>query len=274
VEERPVGATMTTAATREDYPQIADYLERQGEVRTAWVKREVWWALRRDDPGGWWVVVHRRAGEVAGVTTLRPHGGEGRCRASMAADDEEDVLALLNSLPDGTLFCINTHSPRVQAALDHLPQVTRYPGGPLMTVTAGCFRPVLAEGIREVTSQDAGLFDGLDQPPWDCEGEKGGRHFALIRESEARSRASWIPLMLEPVFSPPIIRITYVATAEAYRRQGLGKQVLSYVTDLVLRAPARPMYWTSVGNFPSQELAKSLGYEEVGRHAYYEWRRP
>jgi GNAT superfamily N-acetyltransferase len=228
---------MTATATREEYAEIADYLERHGVVANAWVIREVWWALWWDDAGGWSVVVHRRAGTIAGVMTRRRRrkGEQPQVQVSMDADDEEAVLALLDTVPAGATGHLNIHSPRVQAAMDRLPGVTRYPGGPLMTVTGERFRPVPAEGIREVTSEDAALYQSLDEPPWDCEGEEGGRHFALIRDGEGLSRATWIPLMLEPVFSPPIIRITYVATAEAYRRQGLGKQVLSYVTTSLPR---------------------------------------
>ena len=59
-----------------------------------------------------------------------------------------------------------------------------------------------------------------------------------------------------------------------YRRRGLGRQVVSHVTDLVLRAGARPTYWTSAENLPSRALAKSLGYEEFAHTICYAWRRP
>jgi GNAT superfamily N-acetyltransferase len=268
---------MTTTATADDYQQIAECLGCHGMIANALVIREVWWALRADGPGGWSVVVHRRAGDVAGVMTLlRPYVGDNAYDyiGSMEADDEQAVLALLDTLPAGQVGCFNTYSPRVQAVLDHVCEVTRYPGGPRMTVREERFRPAATEGIHEITLEDAGLFAGLEQPPWDCEGEPGGRHFVVLRDGHAVSRASWIPLMVEPVFAPPIIRITYVATDAHYRRQGLGRQVLSHVTDLVLRAGARPLYWTSVDNFPSQGLAKSLGYEEVARHVCYVWRKP
>ncbi len=272
---------MTTTATRDEYQQIADYLVCHGELRNESQIQGIWRALHGGGESNWSTLVHRRAGEIVGVMALshdpepapwREHQYD--LTAKVEADDGEAVLALLDTLPAGKLVHFTVYSPQVQTALDRVPDIERYPIGPRLTVTEARFRPVVTEGIREVTSADAALFEGLEQPPWDFEGERGGRHFALVREGRALSRAAWIPLTMEPVFSPPIIRITYVATVEARRRQGLGRQVVSCVTDLALRAGARPMYWTSLENYPSQSLAKSLGYEEFAHTVCYVWRKP
>ncbi len=272
---------MTTTATRDEYQQIADYLVCHGQLRNESQIGEIWRVLHGGGKRDWSTLVHRRAGEIVGVMARaddpepapwREHQYD--LEAEIEADDGEAALALLDTLPAGKLVRFIVYSPQVQTALDRVPDIERYPIGPRLTVTEERFRPVATEGIREVTSADAALFEGLEPPPWDSEGKRGGRHFALVRDGRARSRAAWIPFTMEPVFSPSTIGITYVATEGAHRRQGLGRQVVSYVTELVLRAGARPMYWTSEENIASQALAKSLGYEEFAHTVCYVWRTP
>lgn len=55
-----------------------------------------------------------------------------------------------------------------------------------------------------------------------------------------------------------------VRTWSEYRRQGLGKSVVSSLTNHLVGIGRRPIYAVNETNYPSIELAKSLGYRDSG----------
>jgi predicted GNAT family acetyltransferase len=54
---------------------------------------------------------------------------------------------------------------------------------------------------------------------------------------------------------------------------GLGKRLVSHVTEIILQDGNVPIYWTEPENIASQSLAKSLGYYQIGQKIIYRWRK-
>lgn len=65
-----------------------------------------------------------------------------------------------------------------------------------------------------------------------------------------------------------------VYTEIPYRRRGLGRRVVSHITERDLREGRVPIYWTEPDNMASQRLCMGLGYRQYGQNIKHLWRRP
>lgn len=106
----------------------------------------------------------------------------------------------------------------------------------IYTLAAGDFKPVTNILVRSSTTPD-GLLRAT------IAARDGGR--------AAEAGVSWISSRYAEVF---------VEVAEAVRRRGLGKSVVSAVCSGVLARGRTPLYVSALTNTPSQKLAERLGF--------------
>ena len=56
----------------------------------------------------------------------------------------------------------------------------------------------------------------------------------------------------------------YVHTSNSLRRRGMGRSVVAYIVQSILDSGRTPLYVVSVGNDPSYQLARSVGFIDIG----------
>jgi GNAT superfamily N-acetyltransferase len=115
-----------------------------------------------------------------------------------------------------------------------------------------------------LTAADAHLFEGCErQPNWEYY-DWGRRHFGIVRDGRVATSTC---VALIPPGEPRtrVMAISGLYTETRYRRMGLGKRLVSYATELILREGYIPIYWTEPDNTASQSLVKGLGYWQVMR---------
>jgi hypothetical protein len=56
----------------------------------------------------------------------------------------------------------------------------------------------------------------------------------------------------------------YVHTSNNFRRRGMGRSVVAYIVQSILDSGRTPLYVVSVGNDPSYQLARSVGFIDTG----------
>lgn len=268
-----------------DHDEIVAFLEARGLVENVWLLREVGWASR--SPDIWRVELCRREGTLVGVAAICdfdkiPVGPSPRPQhqyeASMECVDRQAVEALAGSLPGGVEGRFSLLCPVAREYFEAAPGVERGHTDPHFTVSAERFRPVAGEEVMELTAADAELFEGCEcgaeGDPLSSVRDGTGRKFAILRSGRVSTSATMCPLLEGGGTGGGVMAICGVFTESQYRNAGLGKRLVSHVTELILRDGHAPLYWTEPDNLASQALAKSLGYWQFGTMAVYRWCKP
>lgn len=268
---------MYTASTAlpSDQESILGFLERRGFVYDPWLA----WSVN-DALGGcaaWMrVILCRRDDELAGVAAISWHpqkGIEAGYQARADAVDPEAAAALVSGFPVGASSSISLFDPVMQDYFSSLAGETRSDGDLYYTVDADRFRPVGGDEVVELSSADAGLFEGCEnQPNWENE-SNGHRMLAIVRDGRAVT-SLWSGLLPPKMPSGRwVATIGPLHTETPHRRKGLATQVVSRVTELILHEGNVPIYWTEPENVASQELCKGLGYWQYAQAARFKWVR-
>jgi GNAT superfamily N-acetyltransferase len=274
----------TNVATSAESEEILAFLRRRGLLENAWLMSSVHNAFRWPEDCAA-VIACRRGEELVGVAYVlyqtkvpdeqRAPGykPDYDYQVQMEAVDCRAIEALMATLPTNDLGLTYTHRPLIQKYFDRLPGVIREPGDLYYTASCERFRPVAGEEVRELTAADAHLFQGCErQRNWDNMAE-GSRTFGIVREGRAATSVG-MHLVTPPSTTPRVIAMSRLHTETAYRRRGLAKRLVSYVTEMILRDGNVPMYWTEYDNIVSQGLAKGLGYQQYAQQISYRWRKP
>ena len=274
----------TSVASSGECEEILGFLERRGLLENAWLIWSVQNALRCPEECVE-VIVCRRSEELVGVADVlyqtkvpdeeRAPGfkPDHDYHVRMDAVNCRAVNALMKTLPTDELGLFDTLRPLVQRYLDDMPGATRKPGDLYYSVSVKRFRSVASEEVRELTAADAHLFEGCErQRDWNNMAE-GSHVFAIVRDGRAVTSVG-VGSFTSPARAPRVIAISGLHTETAYRRRGLGKRLVSHVTEMILRDGDLPMYWTETDNIASQRLAKGLGYRQYARQIQYRWRKP
>ena len=270
-----------------DREEILAFLERRGLAENAWLISCVFDTLQRREMSES-VVICRLREELVGVAWILDRRkipaedtdfNPGRdYDVRMDAVDREAVEALIEAVPTDQLGSFDIFRPMIQEYFGELRGAARMEGDLYFTVSPECFRPVAGEPVagEEVvglTAADAGLFEGCErQRRWEHMGEEH-RVFGIVRDGRAATSTGVAPITPDTGTTRRGIAISGLHTETRYRRMGLGKRLVSYVTDMILREGHAPIYWTEPENTASQALAKGLGYWQVGQEIRYLWRK-
>ncbi len=270
-------------ASRSNFENIFAFLDRQGLAENAWLIWSVFDALQRDEV---WetVLTCRRRHQIVGVAYMlnqkkvpvedRAPGFDPGCDYDVRIDakDASAVEAIVANLPSEQLGRFSIFSPLIQAYFEALPGVSRREDVLYFTVSPERFCPAAGEEVVELTAADAGLFEGCErQPHWEYMGEEI-RIFGIVRDGKAVTSLGSIPFTPAVGSKRRVRSIGGLYTETPYRRQGLGKRLVSYVTELILRDGDVPIYWTEPDNVASQALARGLGYWQIAQQMTYLWR--
>ncbi len=270
-------------ASLADFDEIAAFLEQRGLAQNVAILQPMhpeMWAWEE-----WSVLLCRRGRQIAGVETVfdhrksrRPSGWKPTSdyEGSMDCVDKWAVKALVAALPPGR-GRFRLLRPVVQEYFDQLPGVERGDADFYFTVSPERFRPVAGEGVIELTAADGALFEGCERAalgdPLALVREGSGRKFAILRRGRVAASAGVGSMTPHTGTKREVIAISGVFTEPQYRRLGLGKRLVSHVTELILSDGNVPIYWTEPDNLPSQALARGLGYWQFGEMTTYFWRK-
>jgi len=273
----------TSTASAADLPEILGFLRRR-LLENAWVLWGVHDAfLYHLD----WqrVVLCRSRGEIIATCYMsqRPlRGAEPKFTqfsnhydVHMDALGPDAVGAVLETLPAGSVVHAQCFTSETKAYFDALPGVNRREDDLYFTVTSEVFQPVEGGNVVELTEADAHLFDGCERrPDWEHAGERS-TVFAILVDGRAASWA-WSAAgggQATPVgaVSSGLVTINSLYTETRHRRRGLGRRLVSHITQLILQKGNMPIYWTEPDNVASQRLCTGLGYWQYAQKMCYTW---
>ncbi|MBI3944305.1 MAG: GNAT family N-acetyltransferase [Armatimonadetes bacterium] len=235
----------TSAATAADRDVALGFLEARGLVRNPWLVWMVDEALAH--PHERRIVLCRCRGQLAGVATFLRYA-DLPCppRVSLDYDYDADldgidataVDALLMALPPGLRGRFQLLSPVAQGVFDALPGVKRREADLFYTVSAEQFHPVAGEAVVGLTAADAALFESTERAaqgdPLREVGEHGRRKFAIVRDGRAVASASVAPVGRDERRFGSVLAICGVYVESSCRRQGLGRRLVSHITECIL----------------------------------------
>jgi GNAT superfamily N-acetyltransferase len=192
----------------------------------------------------------------------------------MDAEDAPAVEAMITAFPSNQLGSFQLYNPLIQAYFEALPGLVRREEGDFyFTVSLERFCPVAGEEVVELTAADASLFEGCErQHRWEYMGEEH-RVFGIVRDGRVVTSTGVAPITPARAMKRRVIAISGLYTETRYRRMGLGKRLISYVTELILRDGHAPLYWAEPDNAASQALAQGLGYWRIAQGMRYLWRK-
>ncbi|HIE26401.1 TPA: GNAT family N-acetyltransferase [Candidatus Poribacteria bacterium] len=191
----------------------------------------------------------------------------------MDAEDASAAEAMIAALPSNQLGHFTIFRPLIQEYFEALPGMERSEGDLYFTVSLERFRPVAGEEVIELTAADAGLFEGCErQRRWEDMGEEH-RVFGIVRDGKVATSTGVAPITPAIATKRRVIAISGLYTETRYRRMGLGKRLVSYVTELILQDGHAPLYWTEPDKVASQSLAQGLGYWQIAQNMTYLWRK-
>jgi GNAT superfamily N-acetyltransferase len=271
-------------ATIEDFEEILAFLRRNGVYENPWFLWEVCRSLQRPEEGSR-IVLCRSGNSLVGLesffdyTTIPqpdPYPDRNHQLAvSLDAVDRGALAELLNELPTEKMGQFIVSRPFILEYFRGLPDANVHDPQYFYTVSRERFKPVEGEAVVELTAADAGLFEGCERKFHleNFEGEH--RNFAILRNSKLGSSVGTGPIPPKrPDLGQRAVAISGLHTETPYRRLGLGRRLVSYVTELILREGNVPFYWTEHDNIASQNLAKSLGYWQFAEQRSCYWRKP
>jgi len=265
----------TSIASTANREEIISFLERRGLVENAWLIRQVYEPSEDDT-----VLVCRRDNQVVGAACFWPRDPRQvqpqayTYMAHMDAVDRGAVAALIEATPTGEPTSFWLFNPMIQRYFDGLPDAGRADDDLYFTVSRERFRPVTGEDVIEVTAADAGLFEGCErQPSWEDMADES-RRFAIVRNSRVATRTGVCPITPRNATKRRVVVISGLYTETPCRRMGLGRRLISRVTEMILREGNLPMYWTEPDNIASQRLFKGLRYWQYAQRVDYLWRKP
>lgn len=223
------------------------------------------------------VLVVKRGDGIRGVVWLNEVAGspEWDFVTLMEVEDTAVVESVMESLPKDKAGYFKLHRRAAQDYFSKLPGVKVMHTEITFTVTRLLFEPVDGEEVVEVTKNDTHFFEGCNG--WagsalDQIGIAGRRAFAIIRDGRVATSAIMGPILTSPDRETSVAGVAAVYTEEPYRRMGLGKRLVSYMTEAALQDHKYVHYWTTPDNTASQALAESLGYWQSGTVVDYIWR--
>lgn len=269
-------------ASSSDQKEVLAFLEKQELIVHAWLIREVSHALQRYTD---WesVVICRLHDELVGVAHIidqrkfpedarQPGFKPGNdYEVRMDAVDRKTVEALIEAFPIDALGEFWIFRPMIQEYLQELPNATRTDGDLYFTVSPECFRPVTGEEVIELTAADAHLFEGCEKQHLLDHDPERSRPFAIIRNSRVATSVGTFVAKPKTETKNQTTGISDLYTETQYRRMGLGKQLVSHVTEIILHDGHDPIYWTEPENTASRALAMKLGYQQVGQVMVFHW---
>ncbi|MHB0937222.1 MAG: GNAT family N-acetyltransferase [Armatimonadota bacterium] len=269
-------------ATFTDREEIFSFFEQHGLVENAWAMmfcQYTFHAMANQYYNGD-VLLCRDGAVLAGVARIcdyshiPPFDRQGYDNIVLDAIGPKAIDCLLDALPTDESVSFSLLQPAIQVYFDSLPGFTRSASDYYYTISTEDFQPVTEEDVIEVKARDAALFDGnerafprefLDQNI--SLGEK--RYYAILRQGKVATCTSCSPI------SPAdrehrVIAIGALETEIPYRRQGLARRLVSYLTRKILDGGHAPIYWTGPENKASQNLAMSLGYRQYALEMCYQ----
>ena len=143
-----------------------------------------------------------------------------------------------------------------------------------MTVTPDQFQPRFHHAVEALVPDDARVLEAL--------GHSGRTYADLERHAYTQGYGIWqrdrlVALAFVMAKTEHVCEICGVYVHPKFRRQGLGSAVVSRAVQHILDHGWTPCYGTRESNFPSQRLAKSLGfwyYQDVDYCVAHKKRKP
>jgi FR47-like protein len=158
----------------------------------------------------------------------------------MRGDDSAALKdALREALAPGRQYLFSA-PVTLRPEIDELARLYGETTNKLYTLNRGNFKPVVNILVQSSRTPDGLLRAGIR---------------ARDATSAAEAGTSWISSKYAEV---------YVRVAESVRNRGLGKSVVSAVSNQILDLGRTPLYITAEDNLPSQKLALRLGYLDTG----------
>ncbi len=158
----------------------------------------------------------------------------------MRGDDSRALRdALAEALPAGRPYLLSA-PPTLYADIAALCDISGDSINRVFTLEAGDFKPVMNLLVQTSKTPD-GMYRASIP--------------ARDGQNAAEAGVSWISSRYAEV---------YVQVHESVRRRGLGKSVVSAVTQSVLDARRSPIYVARMDNVASHVLAERLGYRDSG----------
>lgn len=275
----------TSIASSQDHEKVLAFLEKQGLVENVWLIQDVSNALLYNSD---WnsVMICRFYDEIIGVAHVldwrkippSPSGYKPKFdyEVRMDAVDRKTLETLIEAFPTDLVGEFRVFRPMIQKYFQELPDAKcmGVDGGLYFTISPERFQPVIGENVIELTANDAGLFEGCEeQRSWEYRAEED-KVFAIVYNDRAVTSVGIGAITPKTGTKHRVIAIGGLYTETKYRRMGLGKRLVSHVTEIILQDGNVPIYWTEPENIASQSLARSLGYWQiVGQTITYRWRK-
>jgi len=272
-----------STASSQDREEVIAFLEKQGLLENAEFISNVFDAFQYS-PEGISVLICRLCDELVGVARILeywkiPPSPSGfkidyDYDAHIDAVNREAVKALLEMFPTDMLGDFPVIRPMIQEYFQELHDAKRIEGNLDFTTSSEHFRPVSGENVVELTANDVGLFEGCErQRSWEYLEYDKDQVFAIIRNNRVATSVAIGAIIPKSATKRRVIEIGGLYTETKYRHMGLGKRLISHVTEIILQDGNIPIYWAGPKNIASQSLAKSLGYYQIGQMVTYRWRK-
>ena len=264
----------TVIASDSDRQEILEFISRGDLGMNVWLTQAVN-SILGSPADHQHVLVCRSAEETVGVAAISGSPDTGLSdsyRLRMDAVDREAAGALMDALPEGVMGHFQVFHPMLQSYLGERQCSDSAMFNPYFTVSQEQFRPVGSDGVVEFTAADAGLFEGCEQQrEWEHMGAEN-RVLGITIGGRAASSVACSPVTPMMPSGQRVVAISGLFTEEKHRRKGLGRQIVSRATELILRDGNIPCYWTEPENTASQGLCLSLGYYQYAREMRCSWR--
>lgn len=213
--------------------------------------------------------------EIVGIIGLRHYTDNPYSYfVQVAASDIETIQFLLLFVPKGENARIRVTTTLAAQYLTGLPYAKKDQVDVYFMADKSTIIPVPYGEIIPMGKGHIPLFDG-------CEGwakfslirgnYSPNEIYALLRDGKVASSAIIGPIFEDPNGEKNVAGIAAFYTEEKYRRKGLGKQLISFLTELLLKKNDTVLYYTTPDNYASQNLARSLGYIEVFKSTDFLW---
>lgn len=271
----------TSNVSESDREAIYRFLEERGALQNAWmIHRMDGSPLNANEFGR--IILWRGEHNICGVAkidqypeSMRPVNIKYNYAIYLDASDCSTLDSIIKELPEDKIGSFQmVFNPQIQDYLAALPESVRWDGDVYFSIDLKSFRPATGEEVIQVTPERAGLFARCEwRPRWESAPPRS-RIYAILRQGGVATSASYSPITPRLPSGRKVVAVCALYTETRYRKQGLARRLVSYMTDLILQDGNIPMYWTEPDNTPSLHICRGLGYTQYGRSAAFVWRKP
>lgn len=193
---------------------------------------------------------------------------------SMFVDEPSSVSSLLSALPKG-IGHFQIHTPLVHEYFDRLCKGERRHTFINFVAERETFLPTaLKYTVRELTLDDEPLFAGCEGSTQNALDQPDRNVFGIVAQGRIASSVVVATVIDNAHWSKAVAGIGELHTQTIHRRKGMGRCLISFVTQQLLQDHDAVLYYTTPDNTASQRLIAPLGYTRLSESVDYQFRLP